>query len=148
MATAAPAKAPAHLLIVGLVSLLWNGFGAFDYVMSQTDNAWYLSQVMQISDAGRAYLDAFPAWADSAWAIGVWGALVGSILLLMRSRHAFWAFVASLAGLLASTIYQYALSAMPEDMRSSNLVIVIIVWVIAIALLVYSYQMRAKGVLR
>ena len=34
----ASAKAPVHLWVVGLLSLVWNGFGAYDYFMSKTEN--------------------------------------------------------------------------------------------------------------
>jgi hypothetical protein len=40
------------------------------------------------------------------WALGVWGALAGSMLLLLRSRRAVTAFAASLVGLAVSTGYQ------------------------------------------
>ena len=143
MATAASAKAPVHLWIVGVVSLLWNAFGALDYTMSQLRNEAWLSQ---LTEAQRAWLDASPAWTDAAWAFGVWGALLGSVLLLMRSRHAFWAFVVSLAGLAVSTVYQHVISPMPGVGSMSLLMIAI--WIIALGLLYYAYRMRASGVLR
>lgn len=62
------AKAPVHLWIVGILALLWNAFGAFDYVMTQIQNAAYLAQ---FSDADRLYFDSFPAWAEAAWALCV-----------------------------------------------------------------------------
>ena len=148
MATAAPVRAPAHLWIVGLVALLWNALGAFDYVMSQTNNAWYFS-LMQFSDADRAYIANSPALADAFWAFGVWGGLLGSILLLMRSRYAYWAFVVSLVGALVTTIYQYVITPLPADLQTGGTtMLTIAVVVIAVALLVYSYRMRAKGVLQ
>jgi hypothetical protein len=39
-----------------------------------------------------------PAWMTGVWAIGVWGALAGSVLLLLRSKWAVHVFAASLAG--------------------------------------------------
>jgi hypothetical protein len=35
MATAAPTKTPWHLWVVGILSLLWNAFGGYDYTMTQ-----------------------------------------------------------------------------------------------------------------
>ena len=71
--------------IIAVVSLLWNGFGGFDYYMTQSRNAAYLSQfpaeIMQ-------FIDIMPVWATVAWAIGVWGSVLGSILLLLRSGWA------------------------------------------------------------
>ena len=73
---------PRHLWIVGALSLLWNCIGAADYTMTQTRNSAWLQG---ITAEQLAYLHDFPTWAVSAWALGVWGALAGSILLLLRS---------------------------------------------------------------
>ena len=146
MATAAPAKAPVHLWIVGVVSFLWNSYGAYDYVMKQTRNADYLAQM---TEAERDFVANFPVWMDAAWAFGVWGALLGSLLLLIRSRFAVWAFAVSLAGLLVSTIYHYGASNAPASLDSGAMLgLNIAIWAVAIALLIYSWRMRAKGVLR
>ena len=77
-------KTPWHLWLVGVVSLLWNAFGAYDYTMTNLRNQAYLDS-MGYPAEGIAYLDAFPIWAHSGWALGVWGAVIGSVLLLMRS---------------------------------------------------------------
>lgn len=139
-------KTPAHLWIVGTVATLWNGFGAFDYVMTQTRNEAYLAQ---FTPEQRAYFDSFPALMEAAWACGVWGALLGSLLLLARSRHAVAAFIVSLAGLAVSTAYQFTSSSMPEDMKSGAMAVMnLIIWAVAIALLIYAMRMRARGVLR
>jgi hypothetical protein len=140
------AKAPAHVWIVGILALLWNAYGAFDYVMSQIQNAAYLAQY---SDADRLYFNSFPGWAVAAWALGVWGGVAGSLLLLARSRHAEFAFGLSLVGLLVATIYQHALSAMPADLKTGGMVALnVAIWAVAIALFVYAHQMRARGILR
>jgi hypothetical protein len=140
------ARAPVHLWIVGILALLWNAFGAFDYVMTQIQNAAYLAQ---FSEAARLYFDSFPAWAEAAWALGVWGGVAGSLLLLARSRHAEFAFGLSLVGLLVTTIYQHALSAMPADLKTGPMVaIAVVIWAVAIGLFVYAHRMRARGMLR
>ena len=38
-------KAPWHLWVVGIIAVLFNGFGAFDYVMSMTQGVGYLSSM-------------------------------------------------------------------------------------------------------
>ena len=137
---------PVHVWIVGGLSALWNAFGAFDYVMTQTGNTAYLAQ---FTDAQRAYFDGFPAVMDAAWACGVWGALLGSLLLLMRNRHAVPAFAISLAGLAVSTVYQYGLSTPPAGMQSGAMVAMnLAIWAVAIALFLYAWRMRTRGVLR
>ena len=81
---------------------------------------------------------------DDALELGVWGAIAGSLLLLMRSRFAVHAFAVSLAGLAASTVYQMSLSgegAMPLG------VINLLIWAGALFLLWYAVRQRKAGVL-
>jgi hypothetical protein len=135
-----------HLWIVGGVSVLWNAFGCFDYLMTQTRNQTYLAG---FTDPQRVYFESFPLWTEAAWAFGVWGALAGSLLLLARSRHAVAAFAVSLAGLAVSTVYQYVLSAPPEEMKTGAMVAMnLAIWAVAIGLLAYALRMRRRGVLR
>ena len=142
----ASTRTPIHLWIVGVLAVLWNAVGCFDYVMTQTENPEYLAQ---FTDAQRAYFQSFPAWMEAFWAIGVWGALLGSLLLLMRSRFAVLAFEASLLGLLVGTIYQYGIADVPAGMQTPVMMgMSALIWIIAIALLVYAMRMRRKGVLR
>jgi hypothetical protein len=137
---------PLHLWIVGVLATLWNGLGAFDYLMTQTRNQAYLAH---FTDPQRVYFESFPIYMEAAWAFGVWGGLLGSLLLLMRSRHAATAFSVSLAGLAASTVYQYVLTSPPEEMKSGAMIgMNVAIWVAAIGLLVYAREMRSRGVLR
>ena len=48
--------APLLLWIVGIVSLLWNSYGCYDYTMTKLDPAHYLAG-SGMSAAGQAYLD-------------------------------------------------------------------------------------------
>ena len=139
-------KTPVHLWIVGVLATLWNAMGAFDYLMTQTRNTAYLAH---FTDPQRAYFDSFPIWMEATWAFGVWGGLLGALLLLMRSRHAVTAFAVSLAGLAVSTIYQYVLSSPPEDMNTGAMIgMNIAIWAVAIGLLWYAMRMKRSGVLR
>ena len=140
-------KTPVHLWIVGGVSLLWNAFGAFDYTMTKMGNAEYLSA---FTPEQIAYFQSFPLWANTGWALGVWGALLGSLLLLIRSRYAVTAFGVSLVGLAISSVYQFGLH-WGDLQRMFGMVPMIttaIIWVVAIALFVYARRQAAAGVLR
>jgi hypothetical protein len=139
-------RTPLHLWIVGALATIWNAFGCFDYLMTQTRNAQYLAN---FTDPQRIYFESFPIWMEAIWAFGVWGGLAGSLLLLARSRHAVAAFAVSLAGLAASTFYQYVLSSPPPGMNSAGMVALnLAIWAAAIGLLVYAVRMRRRGVLR
>ena len=140
------AKTPVHLWIVGALATVWNAFGAFDYVMTQTKNEAYLAN---FTDPQRVYFESFPMWMEATWAFGVWGGFLGALLLLMRSRWAVTAFAVSLAGLAVSTFYQYVLNSPPADMATPGMMAMnAVIWLIAIGLLWYAMRMRKAGVLR
>lgn len=148
-AVAETGRAPWHLWVVGVGSLLWNCIGALDFTMSQLRNEAYLGSVshgMGVTAAEMiAFIDSFPAWMHAFWALGVWGALAGSVLLLMRSRYAVWAFTGSLLGLGVTQLYQ-ALTPQPAWMETATGT-TIFIWAIAIGLLIYAVSVRKKGVL-
>lgn len=140
------ARTPLHLWIAGGISALWNAMGALDYTMTQTRNAAWMSQM---TPDQIAWFDNAPMIAHASWAFGVWGALIGSLLLLARSRHAVIAFILSLAGLAVNTVYQMT-APMPSGHMDSKMAIGfhVLIWAIAIALLVYALRMRRNNVLR
>ncbi|QTD56574.1 hypothetical protein [Parasphingorhabdus cellanae] len=136
---------PWHLWVVGIVATIWNFGGALDYTMTQTRNESYMSG---FTPEQLDYFYAFPAWADAVWALGVWGALIGSLLILFRSRHAIVAFAISLAGLIGSSIYQMTAD-MPPSLSSPGIwVFTALIWLSIILLIWYSRTMTAKGILR
>lgn len=143
---------PWHLWVVGVVSLLWNGFGAYDYIMTQMRDRDYIASMVEPvgmqADAAMAYYDAFPLWADFFWALGVWGSVAGSVLLLLRSRYAFHAFAVSLVGLIGGMAYQFS-NPMPgvTDM-TVPLVFTAVIFAAIVLLIWYSRAMTARGVLR
>ena len=138
-------KVPTHLWAIGTMATLWNGYGVYDYLMTQTGNRDHLAK---LTDAHRAYLESFPTWMDAAWAFGVWGGLLGSLLLLARSRHSVPAYALSLIGLAAATVNQFILSSPPLEMDATMLAMQVAIWAVAIGLFLYARSMRAKGVLR
>lgn len=141
----APVRTPVHLWIVGVLSLLWNLVGVVDYLATELRWEPYMGQFPQEQ---LDYFYGFPAWMVAAWAIGVWGALAGSIGLLLRKRWTIWMFGLSIVGMLITTIYTFFLSNGMEIMGTAGAVFSAVIWVIAIALFVYARKMAARGVLR
>jgi hypothetical protein len=144
-------RTPVHLWIVGILSLLWNAMGCFDYVMTRMRNTDYLSSAMPNVDpnAMLAWIDGFPIYAQIGWALGVWGGLLGSVLLLVRSRYAVWAYGISLLGAVVGLGYQIAAApplAGADDAMSKAMPYVIIL--VALGLFLYARAMEKKAVLR
>ena len=141
-------KTPWHLWLVGVLSLAWNGFGAFDFVQTTTRGEAYMRE-SGFDDAMIAYYNAMPNWMYAPWIMGVWGAVLGSILLLARSRWAVHAFVVSLIGAVVSLVYSKMIDPppLPTDMPQMAVMPLIIVAVAAF-LAWYAWAMAKKGVLR
>ena len=146
MASALSTRSPRYFWVVSVLSLIWNCGGPLDWVMTKTHNAAYLAAM---TPEQQAWLATYPIWMEIAWAAGVWGAVLGSILLLARSRFAVPVFAVSLAGLVIGTIYQYGISAMPASLKTpGGMAFTAALWVVAAALLWFAARMRARGVLR
>jgi hypothetical protein len=135
---------PWHLWVVGVVALLWNSFGGYDYLMSHLRGVAYYEQA-GMTEAQIAYLAAYPTWMHGVWALGVWGAVAGSVLLLLRSRFTLQAFVLSLLGILGSN--GYALF-MPGGWALMGGPITLVIAGIGLFLLAYAWAMTRRGVLR
>lgn len=141
-------KTPWHLWLVGLLSLLWNGFGGFDFVQTVTRGAAYMRE-MGFGAEMIAYYEAMPSWMYGPWVLGVWGAVIGSVLLLVRNRWAVTAFAASLLGALVSLIYSKLID--PPPLSPDMAAMAWMPWVIlliAAFLAWYAWFMAKRGVLR
>ncbi|HEY8571374.1 hypothetical protein [Phenylobacterium sp.] len=133
---------PRHFWIVAIVSLLWNAFGGVDYTMSHLQGeAWY--RQMGMTETMIAGINAYPTWMHAVWAIGVWGSVAGSILLLVRSRWAFHAFALSSLGAIGSLIYQAM-----NPVEGMGLVMPAVIVAIVLFFTWYAQWMTKRGVLR
>ena len=142
--TGARPKAPVHLWIVGVLALLWNFMGAFDYLATQLKLESYMGS---FSEEQLEYFYGIPAWAVSGWAIAVWIGLVGTVGLLLRRKWSVLAFAVSLAGLAISSIYTLILSDGLKIMGGTGTIMTVLIWVISIFLVWYSKQQAKAGVL-
>ena len=141
-------KTPWHLWAVGVISLLWNGYGAYDYLMTNTQGEAYMRSA-GMTQPMIDYFNAMPTWMYVPWALGVWGAVLGSVLLLLRNRLAVWAFAVSLLGAVVSLIYglMNPMPELPEALAMMKWMPWVIV-LIAALLAWYARSMANKGVLR
>lgn len=137
-------KAPASFWIIAVLSLLWNLFGCYDYLMSKLAPASYFAS-MGMNAESAAYMAALPAWLTAFWAFGVWGSLLGSLLLIARSRQAAAAFALSLLGLAVSQLTQAFWLHPPQE---APVALVLTIWSAVVFFLIYARSMATKGVLR
>ncbi|GAB3270161.1 hypothetical protein [Parahaliea aestuarii] len=138
--------APWHLWLVGILSLLWNAVGALDFVMTQTRNEQYMSA---FNEEQLAYFYGLPMWVVICWGVAVWGAVLGSILLLLRKRLAVAVFLVSLLGMILTTVHSYLLANGLEVMNDPFAVWFSgAIFVIAVVLFVYAGSLSRRNILR
>ena len=140
-------KTPRHLWLVGGFAVLFNAIGAFDHVMSMTQGASYLASA-GMTPAQIAHYQAMPAWMLAVWAIGVWGAMLGSVLVLLRNKLAFPVFAVSLTAFVVNLIYTYVLTNGGEIMGGQMAVVSAVITVLLILFIWYAWLMAKRGVLR
>jgi hypothetical protein len=142
MNTEAAAKAPWHLWVVGIVSLLWNGSGAYTIIAAQ------LGKLPGISADEAAYYAAQQAWNVILVDIAVIAPVLAAIALLLRSRFAVMLFAIGLAAVVIADIYDLAAGTSRALLNATTLTVTCLILVIAILQFWYSRSMRARGVLR
>lgn len=123
---------------VALLGLLWNAFGAYLYMMARLDPEAALAGA---DPAMKAYVLAQPLWANIGYGLGIWGSFLGSVAMVLRSRHAVLLFAVSFAGAAVSHVGQALAGVLPAGLT------VVIMGVIAL-LWWYCRRSAAQGILR
>ena len=139
-------KAPWHLWLIGVVSLLWNAMGALDFVMTQIEQEDYMAA---FTPEQLEYFYGFPIWVIVTWAIAVWGSVLGSIFLLLRKTLAVWMFFFSMIAMIITTFHNYVLSDGLQVVGDNfSLIFTAVIFVVAVGLYFYSRYMLRKRFLK
>jgi hypothetical protein len=133
-------KAPWHLWVIGVLSLLWYASGA--YVLLQ---AQYGSYPMPADE--MAYYAARPVWLELLTDLSLATTIGGSIALLLRSRYACELFTVAAVVIISTNLLELVQGTSRVYANSAAAVVtcVIVIWVVLNV--VYSHAMRRRGVL-
>ncbi len=145
--TESQVKTPWHIWLIGAFAVLFNSVGVFDFLMSMAQGAKYQASVGMTPDQ-IAHYQGMPSWMMAVWAVGVFGALLASILLLLRRKLAFPVFVISLAAFLISLLYTYVLTNGGVIMGQQMSITSAVIAGLLVFFSVYSRFMSARGLLR
>jgi hypothetical protein len=140
-------KAPWHLWLVGVIAVLFNAIGAFDYLMNMAQGASYMAR-MGMTPAQIAHYQAMPIWMTAVCTIGVWGAMLGSVLILLRNKLAAPVFAVSLAAFLVNLIYTYVLTDGGGIMGRPMAITSVVITALLLFFIWYSSLMTKRSVLR
>ena len=139
-------KAPWHLWVVGILALLWNAGGAFDYVATQLSLDWYVSNM---PPEMKGYIEAYPATLVAIWALAVWLPVIAALPLLLRRAGAVHVFFLALVLVLLAGAWNYLLADPPLTEVAGQGVFFFWIAVVILAALqwLYARAMRRRGVL-
>ena len=128
--------------IISVAALVWNGLGVMQYL----GMAYMTDEVKAaLPEAERALYDNIPSWVTAAFAIAVFGGLIGSAFLLMRKKLAGPMFLISLIAIIVQMSYNLFMSRAAEIYGPGSVIMPIMVIVIGVFLLMYSKKTIAKG---
>lgn len=146
MQTAAK-RTPWHLWVVGVIAVLFNSIGVFDFVMSRIQGPAYMASAGMTPEQ-IAHYQQLPAWMIFVWALGVFTAFAASILLLMRRKAAAPVFVLSLAAFLVSQFHAYVLTNGGEIMGEQMAIASVVIAVLLLLFSIYAYWAKKRMILR
>ncbi|MGE5834866.1 MAG: hypothetical protein ACM4AI_10330 [Acidobacteriota bacterium] len=119
--------------------------GVLSFMLTQMNVEAVMSQ---FPPQQRAYFESFPLWTVAFWAIGVFGGVIGCLLLLLKNRLAFPVLLASLIGAIGCNLGGLFLLGGMEVMRETGgLGLTVFPVLFAAVLAYYARAMSKKGVL-
>lgn len=146
-ALALSAKIPWHFWAVGVFAVLWNAFGCYDYYMTNTVGDEYMQSAGMTAEQ-IAYLNGKPVWLTAIWAIGVWGGLLGGLLLLIRNKWAVEVFIVSFLAYAFSLVDAYLLDPMEGGVGAAMMVMQFVIFALCVFFIWYSKRAKKSGLLR
>jgi hypothetical protein len=135
-------KPPLWFWIVGIIALIWNLMGVMAYIGQAYITEAELSA---LSDAEQTLYANVPPWATAAFAIAVFGGTLASIALLLRKKFAKILFVISFLGIIVQMIYNFFISEAMEVYGPGGLIMPVMVILIGIFLITFSYKSFLKN---
>src|SRR5262245_5596505 len=136
-----PAR-PWHLWTVAILSLLWDGAGAYTIFMAQA------GKLPDISADEAAYYAAQPLWFVLVTDVALIAPLLAAIALLLRSRWAVPLFAISLLAILVTNGHDLVAGSSRALASRGALIVTLLIVVLAILQLWYAVAMRKRTVLR
>jgi hypothetical protein len=137
---------PWHLWLIGSIGGLWSSMGVISFMVTRMKVEAVMSR---FPPPQREYFESFPSWAVAFWAIGVFGGVIGCLLLLLKKRLAFSILLASVIGTSVVNLGGLFLLGGLEVMGgTSDLGLTVLPIIVAAFLVYYARAMSRKGVLR
>ncbi len=105
-APAKPSSTPIWYWVVATLGLLWSAFGALQFIIAVSSTPEDLV-AGGMTPEQAAVMSGYPGWMTAAFAVGVFGGVLGCVLLLMRNKTSTAVLAVSLAAYVVLYIGDY-----------------------------------------
>lgn len=78
---------------IAIIALIWNGMGVANFIVQMIPGT-----IETYPEFERAIIAGRPIWATAAFALSVFGGVLGAVFLLLKQKTAFTLFAASFIG--------------------------------------------------
>lgn len=129
--------------LVVILSLLWYAVGVFNYLAQA-----YMTDETLISfpDEVQLYYTNLPAWVTAAFALAVFGGLLGSVGLLLRKKWASFLFLGSFFAAVAQQFHSFFIQDFIE-ITNEQAIMPSLILIIALYMIYYSRKSETEGLL-
>lgn len=136
-----------RLRVLGTIFGFFSLVGAYDYFMIVTHNTEYF-EYLAYGEKQITYFTNYPIVLTLLLTLSVWGAVVGSILLLRRSRWAVQAFGTAFFSQLVLDIYTFTLRHRWDVLGARLGIQDIIILFLTLGMLLYALSLHKKGIIQ
>jgi len=134
--------APKWFTIFAILALLWNLLGVMAFYMQVNMTSEALSA---LSEAEQALYTNYPQWALLAFAVAVFGGVLGCLLLVLKKSLAGPVLLLSLVGLLIQMGHSIFIAKAYEVQGTGALVMAVALVVIAVYLVLLAGKAKKSG---
>lgn len=128
--------------VVGILALIWNLIGVAMFWMQVNMGP---EQLAAMTEQQRDVYNGTPMWLNVAFAVAVFGGVLGAIGLLMKKRWAVTMFFVSLLALLVQMIGAYVATPAWAAYGAAGLIMPVLLILIAIFFWRYSQKCTERG---
>jgi hypothetical protein len=129
--------------LVVILSLLWYAVGVFNYLAQayMTDET-----LVSFPDEVQLYYTNLPAWVTAAFALAVFGGLLGSFGLLLRKKWGSFLFLGSFFAAVAQQFHSFIIQDFIE-ITNEQAIMPSLILIIALYMIYYSRKSETEGLL-
>ena len=129
--------------LVVILSFLWYAVGVFNYLAQA-----YITDETLVSfpDEVQLYYTNLPAWVTAAFALAVFGGLLGSVGLFLRKKWASFLFLGSFFAIVAQQFHSFFVQDFIE-ITIEKAIMPLLILIIALYMIYYSRKSETEGLL-